>query len=59
MDTTVSILRSAGSSVAALYRNFSAAVKSVLDIIAALFTDGAAALLEYFGIETTELSYTW
>jgi 23S rRNA U2552 (ribose-2'-O)-methylase RlmE/FtsJ len=59
MDTTVSILRSAGSSVAALYRNFIAAVKSVLDIVAALFTDGAAALLEYFGIETTELSYTW
>jgi hypothetical protein len=59
MDTTVSILRSAGSSVAAMYRNFIAAVKSVLDIIAALFTDGAAALLEYFGIETTELSYSW
>lgn len=59
MDTTVSILRSAGSSVAALYRNFVAAVKSVLDIIAALFTNGAAALLEYFGIETTELSYSW
>jgi hypothetical protein len=42
-----------------MYRNFIAAVKSVLDIIAALFTDGAAALLEYFGIETTELSYSW
>lgn len=59
MDTTLNIIRTAGSNVANLYRNFVAAIKSFLTIIAALFTEGTAYLLQFFGLETTELSYSW
>lgn len=58
-DTTLNMIRTAGSAVAKLYKTFVAAIKSFLTIIAALFTQGAAALLEYFGLETTEMSYSW
>lgn len=58
-DTTLNIIRTAGSAVAKLYKNFVAAIKSFLTVVAALFAEGTAALLEYFGIETTEMSYSW
>lgn len=59
LDTTVNMIRSAGTAVANLYKTFISAVKSVLSFIAALFASGTATLIEFFGIETTDMSYSW
>lgn len=59
LDTTVNILRTAGKSVADLYRQFVSAIKSLLSFVAALFASGVGTVLEYFGLEATEMSYTW
>ena len=59
LDNTVSIMRTAGKAVASLYKSFIAAVKSLLLVVAALFADGVSSLFEFFGLETTDMSYSW
>jgi hypothetical protein len=59
LDTTVSLMRSAGKQVASLYKLFVSAVKSLVSFISALFASGTATILEFFGLQTTELSYSW
>jgi len=59
LDTTVGIIRSAGTAVANLYKTFVSAVKSTLSFIAALIASGTSTLFEFFGIETTDMSYSW
>ena len=59
LDTTVSLIKSAGSAVANAYKQFISVVKAVLSMIARLFAKGIAAVLEFFGLETTEISYSW
>lgn len=59
LDTTVNLIRTAGKAVASLYKSFVEAIKSTLSFIAALVSSGIQTLLEFFGLETTELSYSW
>lgn len=59
LDTTLSLVRTAGAAVAEAYKRFIGAVKTAMSMIARLLAKGIAALLDFFGIEVEELSYTW
>lgn len=59
LDTTIGMIRTAGATVASLYKKFVDAVKATVSLIAAMVSDGIGTLLEYFGLETTEMSYSW
>jgi len=59
LDTTLDLMRSAGSAVVSVYKKFISVIKNCLSFIAALFVSGFSNVLEFFGLETTELSYSW
>ena len=59
LDTTIDIIKIAGSAVANLYKEFVAAVKTTLSMIANLFAQGVATVLNFFELEATEMSYSW
>lgn len=59
LDSTVSLLKTSGATVAAVYRKFVAAVKALLSMIARLFAKGVAAVLDFLGLEISEMSYSW
>lgn len=59
LDTTVELMRSAGSLVVTAYKKFIGAVKTALSFIVSLFASGFSDILQFFGLETTEMSYSW
>lgn len=59
LDTTVSMIKTAGKAVANLYKMFISAIKATISFIAALFANGTSTVLEFFGFEATDMSYSW
>jgi hypothetical protein len=59
LDSTVDLLKTAGSAVANLYKAFVKAIKNIMSMITRLFAKGTASVLEFFGLEVEEMTYTW
>jgi hypothetical protein len=59
LDDTIDLMKTAGAAVANLYKRFVAAIKTTLSMIANLFAQGVTTVLDFFDLETTEMSYSW
>lgn len=59
LDSIVSMTRKGEKAVVNVYKKFVSAIKNLLSMIARIFAQGFSYVLEFFGLEVSEMSYSW